>query len=330
MDFNDSKRKQKYFENSFDCFVSKLQIDLGTRWELLSTLTQTQRNNILKEMMPFIANILSLMFRYLPFSDPVVNCIDFVSLFEFINQKDVNLFKKKLKEFNDIFKVLNEEDFQKAIEEVTYLMENFLLWEKMQAKNSSVHLWDFIEFSHGAQVHYLSQLIKAAHALPTSAAGIEQSFSTGKFIKNLRRTRLSEETFQSLLLIFQEYQGQDEIYIPQELIQKYKEIRKRLRERKSNARKIENLLQDHFGEPDEEDKEEDGTMEEESQIEKIELNQADQLKRFKNNNVFVNEEIEIEEKVKIESKPKQTDPQAEAGIMEIEGVLEEVFIFKND
>ena len=53
--------------------------------------------------MPFIANILSLTFRYLPFSDPVVDCIDFVSLFEFINQKDVNLFKKKLKEFKDIF-----------------------------------------------------------------------------------------------------------------------------------------------------------------------------------------------------------------------------------
>ena len=38
----------------------------------------------------------------------------------------------------------------------------------------------------------------------------------------------------------QEYQGQDEIYIPQELIQKYKEIRKRLRERNSNERKISN------------------------------------------------------------------------------------------
>jgi len=30
LDFNDSKIKQKYFEDSFDSFVSKLQIDLGT------------------------------------------------------------------------------------------------------------------------------------------------------------------------------------------------------------------------------------------------------------------------------------------------------------
>jgi len=67
---------------------------------------------------------------------------------------------------------LNEEGFQKEIEEITYLMENSLLREKMQAKNSSVHLWDFIEFSYGAQVHFIFQLMKAAHALPTSAAGI--------------------------------------------------------------------------------------------------------------------------------------------------------------
>src|SRR5690349_4661327 len=78
---------------------------------------------------------------------------------------------------------------------------NFI-WLKSTAKDSSLYLWDLIQNTYGEySFTFLPRLFEIAHSLPTSSAGIEQSFSLMKLVRNTLRSNLREDTTQSPLLI---------------------------------------------------------------------------------------------------------------------------------
>ena len=105
-------------------------------------------------------------------------------------------------------------------------------------KSSSLKLWNDLKNSleEGQSLHCLSKILHFAHTLPTSSSDIEQSFSSLKFIKNVFRSNLLENTTQALLLIAQEYENKD-IEISVEMVEGFKKIRKELSQRKSNKKK---------------------------------------------------------------------------------------------
>ena len=78
------------------------------------------------------------------------------------------------------FNILSPEDFRKAMDELDSLFQESLGWQRDKAKQSAVNLLDFIEYSFGVNVANLSKIIRTAHALPTSSAGLEQCFSTAR------------------------------------------------------------------------------------------------------------------------------------------------------
>jgi len=69
-------------------------------------------------------------------------------------------------------------------------------------KKNSLQIWDRVE-NDGFVL--LSTLAKTAQTLPTSSATIEQSFSLMKLAKTDKRSRLSEENLQALMLTSQYY-----------------------------------------------------------------------------------------------------------------------------
>ena len=77
----------------------------------------------------------------------------------------------------------------------------------------------------------LSRILKTAHALPTSSACIEQSFSTLKLVKKAIRSNLEEKTTQSLILIAQEF-GEKPIAITEKMLNLYHQAKEALNKRK--------------------------------------------------------------------------------------------------
>jgi len=112
------------------------------------------------------------------------------------------------------------------MKELDYFETCSFAWEKSVAKSSALYFWNLIENSFCSDVFYLRQIFRASHSLPTSSAGIESSFSRMKLIKNNSRTSLKEETLQSLLLIFQEFEGKEEILISEKLLKACKKPKK--------------------------------------------------------------------------------------------------------
>jgi len=91
------------------------------------------------------------------------------------------------------------------------------------------------------------QIFRISHLLPKSSVGIESYFSRMKLIKSNSRTSLKEETLQSLLLIFQEFEGKEEMLISERLLKVYKETKKALNKR--NRAKFQKLKTQKFQNP---------------------------------------------------------------------------------
>ena len=158
--------------------------------------------------------------------------LDFVTL----NPTPENLRSKILK-FNNTFRLVPFLETKQLSDEITMLCNEDILWARASAKNSSLYLWDLIEGTSEAingisKYRHLSTIFRTAHSLPTSSAGIEQSFSTLKFVKNALRSNLLEETTQSLLLIAQKYQN-NEIEVSDTMVELYNKMKEKLNRRKS-------------------------------------------------------------------------------------------------
>ena len=153
-----------------------------------------------------------------------------------LNPTPENL-RSKILTFSNTFGLVPVLETQKLSDEITKLCNEDILWARSIAKNSSLYLWDLIEGTSETidgipKYYHLSTIFRTAHSLPTSSAGIEQSFSTLKFVKNVLRSNLLEETTQSLLYIAQRYQN-NEIEVSESMVEMYNNIKEKLNRRKS-------------------------------------------------------------------------------------------------
>jgi len=102
---------------------------------------------------------------------------------------------------------------------------------------NSFHLWDIIQQSE--RFKYLPKVVSAAQTLPTSSSAIEQTFSVMGLFKNEKRSQLSPEGLEALLLLHQNYPFGKTFQVTNELIQKYKEVKQTLNTRKNRFRQLQ-------------------------------------------------------------------------------------------
>ena len=156
------------------------------------------------------------MLQYFPYQSQLLNTLDFVSLTQNIQE-----IKNQVLLFNEKFSIVPLNQISNLSKELNQLMNhpNFI-WLKSTAKDSSLYLWDLIQNTFGeSSFTFLPRLFEVAHSLPASSAGIEQSFSLVKLVRNSLRSNLREDTTQSLLLIAQEFH--DDYQVSDEMVSSY-------------------------------------------------------------------------------------------------------------
>jgi len=213
-------------------FIERIITDIDIRLLKIKNLDIEEKNRLSQEFQVFLAELLSLLLKYLPVNNQVIDLLDFVT----INPSTENL-KSKILEFNNLFGIVPFSCTKELSEEIDLLCNEDILWARLSAKGSSLYLWDLIEGTSEtiegiSKYPFLSLIFRTAHSLPTSSAGLEQSFSNLKLVKNALRSNLIEETTQALILISEKYQD-NPIEISEKMIEKYNKIIERLNQRKS-------------------------------------------------------------------------------------------------
>ena len=120
------------------------------------------------------------MIQYLLICDSLIENLDFVLL----NSGNQTL-ETKMLNFNRIFKVVPLNQTDALCREISELMSQEYWLERNPAKQSSLNLWSLIEKTTSTQSNeigykHVSDIMKTVHALPTSSANVEQSFSRVK------------------------------------------------------------------------------------------------------------------------------------------------------
>ena len=223
--FDEAKEK---FISSKD-FISVLITDLDPKISPLESYSEEAQNEFTEVFQKYLHEIFRLLFEYLPYKDQIVNVLDFVILSASLHE-----LKQKILTFNNAFKILQPEQISSLFNEISRIIsDDEFVWMKKTSKKSSLSLWDLIQGTCSENCKdMLSKLFRTAHSLPTSSAGVEQSFSWLKLIRNVLRSRLQEETTQALLLIAQAFHSEDFV-VSDEMIIMYDEIKAALIDRKT-------------------------------------------------------------------------------------------------
>ena len=237
-DLNDAKDK---FLSPSD-FLSTLCIDLDSKLGELKNLTLSKQKDFADIFQPYLCKIFQLLLHYLPYNNDLVKALDFVTL-----NASLNDLKQKVLYFNSFFGyIVPEDQISSLVNELNRLVyDENMIWMKTTSKKSSLHLWDLIK-STNEEFKHLSRIFQIAHCLPTSSAGVEQSFSLLKFIRSVLRSHLNEETTQSLLLISQAFNF-EKFHISEKMLSLYDEMQVILSERKKNV-SIPITLSNNFSE----------------------------------------------------------------------------------
>ena len=205
LNYDDWKNEQNAKERflSFDDFIKNLVIDLDSKLVGLQSFETSMKKTIADIFQPYLCKIFSFILYYLPYRDEIVNSLDFVTL-----SQDPQEIKNKILAFNNEFSIVPPNQISELTKEINQIFSNpNFQWTKITTKDSSLYLWDLIQETYGKGCFkLLPRIFQVAHVLPMSSAGIEQSFSTLKLIRNTLRSNLLEETTQALLLIAQEFE----------------------------------------------------------------------------------------------------------------------------
>jgi len=197
--------QKSYFTKPED-FASKMGQEIDHRLLELEELTPEEKKQFANIFQTFLANVLHYLIHYLPFDDKLINNLDFITL----NFKPQEL-KEKILSFNKTFEIIAQDQVKDLCEEISALVSSNIDWARIKSQESTLYLWDIIECSSSknedgsSKYQLLSKILQTAHALPTSSACIEQSFSSLKLVKKAIRSNLHERTTQSLMLIAQEF-----------------------------------------------------------------------------------------------------------------------------
>ena len=186
--------------------------------------------------MDFIGKILNLLKEYLPYDDKLVDILDFVTL-----KDPISIFKKKLMDFCEFFKLLKEKEKPMLQEELVKL-KNVTISNYQDSSSSILHMWDRLQSNE--KLNLIPKIAYFAETLPTTSAGLEQSFSQVKLLKTDIRNRLSEETLEGLMFVTQEITPKSGLNIDEKVLTKFIEVRKKFNEKrvvkKENQNKSKN------------------------------------------------------------------------------------------
>ena len=111
-------------------------------------------------------------------------------------------FKRKFKEFSEYFNLIGEEE-KALLQDELIKMKNVKVDYYRNTNSNDLQMWDKIRAQEDLKL--IPKIIYFAESLPTTSAGVEQSFSLVKLIKSDIRNRLQETTLEGLIFVAQEY-----------------------------------------------------------------------------------------------------------------------------
>jgi len=219
-------------------FMITLSLDLDYKLKGLETYDDENKKKFAQIFQPFLAKIFKELIFYLPFADKLIDALDFVTI-----DMELPELKEKIITFNEYFDIVSPSQIVELSKEISSLTEENLIVLRKNSQQSSLKLWDLIltlnEREDGSNKYkLLSKIFKFAHSLPISSASVEQSFSTLKWLRNNLRSNLNEQTFQSLIMLQQDFH-QMENFISDEMLEKFHQIHKQLIIRKNQNKKTE-------------------------------------------------------------------------------------------
>jgi len=199
-------------------FIDSLRSDISSKFDIIKAEKDQIQEEFVYIFHDFIGKILNLLKKYLPFEDKLVDILDFVEF-----KDPLPIVKEKLKEFCNYFNLLSEEEKPKLTEELIQLKSIKVDYYRRLSFNI-LHMWDQIQEREGLSL--IPRIIRFAESLPTTSAGIEQSFSQIKLVKSDIRNRLHEATLEGIILISQEFSDHQKISVDEKMIHLFKKTKK--------------------------------------------------------------------------------------------------------
>jgi len=172
----------------------------------------------------FIGKILNLLKDYLPLEDKLIEILDFIDL-----KDPLSVFKQKLKFFYEHFNILKEKEKATLQDELVSLKQLRIDYYQDSSLNT-LHMWDQIQVKENLTI--IPRIIKFAESLPTTNAGIEQSFSQIKLLKSNLRNRLHGSTLEGLILISEEFKAKKTISIGERVLKLFIDAKKEFKRKK--------------------------------------------------------------------------------------------------
>jgi len=231
-DWEDMDLQEKMFLNSED-FINNLISDISSKFNIIYEQHEEIQEGFVDMFKGFIGKILNLLAIYLPYEEKLVDTFDFVDL-----KDSLIIFKTKLKEFCDYFNLLTEED-KPLLQEELIKLKSIKINYYRDNSHSTLHMWDLLKAQENLVL--IPKIIHFAETLPTTSAGIEQSFSQIKIFKTDLRNRLNEESLEGLILISQEFVQSGRISIDERMMQLFKQAQKNFYSKKVIKNKSQKL-----------------------------------------------------------------------------------------
>ena len=218
-DWNPDNNSTTSKYNSSQQFIHNLFTYLDSSLYELEHSGVLLKDEMTKIFQPYLCKIFNLFLYYLPYKEEIIGHLDFVNVSPGI--------EIKVEEFNEKFKIVPKEKISFMTQELAKLTKNPNLgWAKSISKGSTLYLYDLLRNTFKKEdLKFIPRIFEIAHVLPTSSAGVEQSFSTLKLVRNVLRSNLKEETTQGLILIAQEFSDEG-FSVTDKMVDLYKTFKK--------------------------------------------------------------------------------------------------------
>ena len=181
----------------------------------------------------YFGKLLNLLIHYLPFSDPLIEAIDFIQM-----KDKYPILENKLIKVNNLFEISSESELKnEALPQLLRLRTTGEFFSYFQGEDDRIlDVWNRI--SKVNKFNSIAKFAKLSQILPVSSAGVEQAFSVVKLFKTQQRNSLSQESLEGLLLVFQAQQEKNPILFSTKVIQLYEELKEALNLRKNGQKAI--------------------------------------------------------------------------------------------
>ena len=211
-DWDEIETQEEWFMNPAQ-FVTNLATVSSTKlFGQLAFWNQKASEDFYMTFRSFLAALLAYFQEYLPLTDPILESVDFVRLIEGYDK-----ILTKIHTLNNFFKFAEPESLT---EELIQLKSNdFTVYRGLNLP--TLEMWDFIEKEGYI---YLPKFAKLIHSFPTSSSDLEQGFSNAKLIKTLIRNRLSEQSFEALLLNHEEVRINGQVKVSEKLLDSFDQL----------------------------------------------------------------------------------------------------------